>query len=215
MSDGKHLFTVRLGEDNRLDWMERSRARGITLSAAIREGTRLYLDESAKPKCPSCEGAAGPQAVARLDEDSFGHWLAGFIDGEGSFKITSVKRSVTYRVQFGISLRADDFPLLKVIRERTGFGSLYRHPNIRQTNANPSASWSVHNKTDCLSLVEILDRYPLRSKKAQDYVLWRKAAMLWCRYRGNRWTAETPWHEMGILKAELEVGRQYRDPDQG
>jgi hypothetical protein len=62
-------------------------------------------------------------------DDGFGHWLAGFADGEGSFNIGHPKRPAapSYNCSFSIGLRIDDLPILEEIERRTGIGRLSVH----------------------------------------------------------------------------------------
>ncbi len=109
----------------------------------------------------------------------FGHWLAGFADGEGTFTIDRHHGSETgwcYAPRFTLVLRDDDSSILFECKEKTGLG------NLRAAShkiGQPQLMWTVNNKSDVMSLVRIFDRYPLRSKKARDFTIWRQAVSLW------------------------------------
>ena len=141
-------------------------------------------------------------------DDGFGHWLAGFIDGEGSFNIRRNSHA-GYAPVLTVGLRVDDLPLLEEIYRVTGFGMLerYKKPSAR---GHASARWTVASKADCLSLVDLLDRFPLRSKKARDYALWREAVVAWTsiRHFGPR---PRDWSRLIALKRAMEDGRRF-DP---
>jgi hypothetical protein len=63
--------------------------------------------------------------ASRMDA-AFGNWLAGFIDGEGSFTIQSARADMPqFYTRFQIRLRADDRPILEEIRAQLGVGALY------------------------------------------------------------------------------------------
>jgi hypothetical protein len=205
----RDLVTIHLPD--KAEMRARAHERGMTISAALREGARLYLTADAIPRCPTCEGRADPPFLPETD-DAFGHWLAGFIDGEGCFKITRISRSVTYRCQFSLGVRVDDLATLEAVRDRLGFGSIYRFPGRRESNTRASARWDIINKRDGRALVDLLDRFPLRSKKARDYAIWREAMLLWWTYRGNRWHRDGPWDRIAELKAELERARRFCEP---
>lgn len=129
----------------------------------------------------------------------FGHWLAGFIDGEGSFCLSPKRRG--FRVFLTITLRADDRPILDEICSRTGLGVVRdckrRAPHT--PNANPAVSWQVWRKSDCLQVIRLLDRFQLRAKKARDY--WATL-----RHRGDR---RLDWTPMLQLRSQLLTGRAY------
>lgn len=111
-------------------------------------------------------------------KDSFGYWLAGFADGEGCFLITAARWP---HCRFQIALRADDKPVLEHCQQESGLGSL-RFLDIpkysKLVGASPQWLWSVQRKLECQRLVEIFDTYPLVSKKAADYAIWREAVAL-------------------------------------
>ena len=142
-------------------------------------------------------------------DDAFGNWLAGFIDGEGCFRIAKRhQRYYAYGCFFSITLRADDEPVLWEIQRRTGFGRVRSYPHQR----NAAACYSVETRAECLALIEILDRYPLRAKKARDYAIWREAVQRWAalKHRGCLSTAET-WAEVAELADRLRDTREYRE----
>jgi hypothetical protein len=136
-------------------------------------------------------------------DDAFGHWLAGFIDGEGCFWIRRDKSSWT--VRFRLVLRYDDRPVLAEIARVTGLGLLRDRDH---SPGNPQSGWEVHRKADQLMLVELLDLYPLRSKKARDYALWRKAVLYRAtmRHRGPR---RADWGPIPDLAHALTTGRRF------
>jgi hypothetical protein len=70
--------------------------------------------------------------------------------------------------------------------------------------------WTVAAKRHSAALVDLLDRYPLLSKKARDYEIWRRAVIAWQR-NGQRsaHNGENDWSAMTTLKSELEAVRLY------
>lgn len=139
--------------------------------------------------------------------DDFGHWLAGFVDGEGCFHIDGpLKRSGKrkggqYSCAFQLNMREDDRPILEEIQKRTGLGKIYgrRAQNERHGGA---AAWSVFTQAGCVALIALLDRYPLRSRKLVVYQLWRSAVLLWV--RGNR-RPQPPGHQARWRKQAAET----------
>ena len=146
-------------------------------------------------------------------DDAFGHWFAGFIDGEGCFWIHREKGGGYYAPHFKIKLRADDTAILDEIAEKTRIGRIFSigASNAHGRNNRPGVVWMIQSRVDCLALIEILDRFPLRAKKARDYTIWRDAVMHWKNgKRGNRWHGPRDWTQMLAFKAALEAGRAYR-----
>lgn len=149
----------------------------------------------------------------RVDPD-FGHWLAGFTDGEGSFSISRPRKS--YICSFHISLRMDDIDILHEACARTGLG--YVAPAVRKTlrsrNEKPQARWDVGGKIQCHRLVQIFTDYPLRAKKAGDFSVWTKAVLEWNSIgRGTgRGNSQTDWSRMARYFDQIREVRQYREP---
>jgi hypothetical protein len=139
-------------------------------------------------------------------DDAFGHWLAGFIDGEGCFTIMHPRAAEPQLyTRFQLRLRADDRAVLDGIRERVGVGTIYEYePTARALAVHPGSKasilWVVCTSAGCARLVELLDRFPLRAKKAHDYAIWREAVSA----RSRR-----DWPLMDELKAQLESSRRF------
>lgn len=123
--------------------------------------------------------------IEDLERDGFGHWFAGFVDGEGCFSLQRVPQGQV-APRFVVTLRDDDRPILEAIAARTGIGTL--RPLPARLTFNPQATWAVASKRDHMTLVSIFDRFPLRAKKAQDYEIWRRAVLIHSRHRpGESW----------------------------
>lgn len=145
----------------------------------------------------------------RVVEPALGHWIAGFIDGEGCFRVHSERRGSYYAAHFALKQRDDDASLLAFIADRTGIGRV-KDDGSRSGNSKPCAVWVVESKIDAQRLVCLIDKFPLRSRKARDYEVWRRAVMVWTHMeRGSRWKGPRDWTPMIELKAELEDGRVY------
>lgn len=109
---------------------------------------------------------------------SFGHWLAGFIDGEGCFYITTTTPAAAapgaLRPKFVLSLRADDRRVIETAREQ--LGGLGRIDEYEPSSPGKrTVRWSIQAQADLESLCAVLDAHPLRSKKSNDYLIWREA----------------------------------------
>ena len=101
-------------------------------------------------------------------------WLSGFIDGEGCFTRFSAPggRGVHYyRPKFSLAQRWDDKPLLERLRDQFG-GSVTDARNVMSGRRQPAFAWALSGRRDLAGLVDYLDRFPLRSRKAAQYDAW-------------------------------------------
>lgn len=150
-------------------------------------------------------------------DDAFGHWLAGFIDGEGSFSIARQKRNgyYTYAPNFQLKVRIDDREIVERIEREAGFGWPC-YPKRRELgNTQAQIGWGVTSKADCVRLVELLDRFPLRAKKARDYAIWREAVLAYAatiRSRNGAVSGHADWSALETARAELVEVRRFREP---
>ena len=145
--------------------------------------------------------------VLDLSSDGFGFWLAGLIDGEGSFTITPNRPGFTCRLTLG--LRDDDSEILTEIRDRTGLGRVLLHKRSGG-NRQPLSLWRVERKADCQALCAILDAFPLRSKKSKDYAIWREAVDLMAAMTGAVGPGQPrDWSAVAELKEKLADVRRH------
>lgn len=137
-------------------------------------------------------------------DDAFGHWLAGFVDGEGCFTTDVSRRYRASRTHAAmrLELRVDDLPILEEVQRRTGLGNI---TILKPRKGYEGAVWRVERKSDCLALVALFDRYPLRAKKARDYAIWREFVLAWSvtRVHGPR-----DWVYFEELHQSLKTGRR-------
>ena len=142
-------------------------------------------------------------------DEAFGHWLAGFIDGEGCFGIHRLKREgrICWALRFTLKLRSDDQPILEKCQRRTGAGC------IRETKPpghNPQAIWIVESRGGCEVIAAILDHFPLRAKKARDYAIWGEALREWGNGdTGHRWSGQRDWSRIAGFRAQLDETRAF------
>jgi hypothetical protein len=123
------------------------------------------------------------------DRDAFGHWLSGFVDGEGHFGLGfQSKNTLTPKARFSIMLRADDRAILEAIRDYWDCGKLCRVAARERSNA--TMTFSVRAAQQLANIiVPHFERYPLRAKKARDFVLWRQGVLMVAKIsaRRQRW----------------------------
>lgn len=139
-------------------------------------------------------------------DEQFGHWLAGFTDGEGCFLID--KGMGTHSPRFVLSTRIDDLPILTEIRDRLQMGNIYSKKSMPD-GYRRSAAVALHivRKEHIIQLAALFDRYPLRAKKQNDFRIWRIAVALWASH--DRYgVSHSIQAELAVLKAELEAQRR-------
>jgi hypothetical protein len=151
--------------------------------------------------------------IDRIDP-AFGHWFAGFVDGEGCFYVRRARHPYrgkiyeTYGCSLTLAVRDDDLPILQTIVDKLGMGVISRYKPRQSAEQRPVACLSIHNKADVLGLVEFFDTFSLQSKKARDYEVWRRAVLEWHRERGAK-TRGRDWSVMAQLHQELKDVRRY------
>ena len=141
-------------------------------------------------------------------EREFANWLAGFIAGEGHFRVNEAKNengAKRYVCQFRIAVRDDDETILNQVIAATGIGRLRKRKSVGASK--PQAVWDVFTKQDCLNLVTVLDTCPIRAKKSRDYAIWRQAVHCWASTDKSR-----DWSQMKEYKRLLEATRVYKQP---
>jgi hypothetical protein len=137
-------------------------------------------------------------------DSSFGHWFAGFTDGEGCFTIQPVSKY--FYCKFTIGVRADDGAVLREIHHELGIGSI-RDKMSPSMSGHPQVTFDVTSKSDCLVLREVFCTYPLRAKKAEDFTIWSHALDI----SVPRCKTDGYYEEMRSLKTRLEANRKYRE----
>lgn len=131
----------------------------------------------------------------------FGHWLAGFIAGEGCFDIAEGggKAKGSFTCRFTLALRDDDAAILEEIHAMTGIGRISQIP--ARNTSKPQTCWTVSRRSDCLTLVWLLDQFSLRTRKAKDYAIWRRAVFTW---------QEPSRGGLKDFRTELREARRYK-----
>jgi hypothetical protein len=115
--------------------------------------------------------------VFRGISEAEGHFIAGFVEGEGHLGIAEANGGQSFRCLMSLRVRDDDTPLLEWLRATTGLGSLHAVP--ARASSNPQVQWLVQTQADCAALVELLERFELRGRKAREFELWSRAVAVW------------------------------------
>ena len=113
------------------------------------------------------------------------YYIAGFIDGEGSFSVSlgkhkTLKRRIEVRPEFGIELRADDQEILERILITIDCGKIYDCSYDRY-GWYPHVKYKITSVKDMRKyLFPFLDAYPLQAKKAKIYRFFKEIVLMVC-----------------------------------
>lgn len=127
---------------------------------------------------------AAPFGKERIDRKKLNpHYVAGFIDGEGSFSISvgkhkTLKRRSEIRPEFEIEVRADDAEILERICITIGAGRMY-DLSYERYGWLPHVKYKIGGRKDMVNhLFPFLDKYPLQAKKRHDYRIFKKVVLM-------------------------------------
>jgi hypothetical protein len=130
---------------------------------------------------PLLKGPIGKEQICR--EKLNPYYIAGFIDGEGSFSISIGKHKTTrsgfdVRPEFEIELRKDDQVILERILITIGCGKIF-DCSYERYGWFPHAKYKITSNKDLRDfLFPFLDKYPLQAKKAEMYRLFKTIVLM-------------------------------------
>lgn len=144
---------------------------------------------------------------------TFGFWFAGITDGAGSFFIELQKPNkhhsyVKYRGNYLLRLRADDLDVLNHIKTELGFGKIYPYT---PKSGNPCFYYKVSTVNDCCKLVDLFDKFMLRSKKLNDYLIWREFILYKRDNFRNKQNLKNYISTLETFYQELKDGRRFAE----
>lgn len=127
----------------------------------------LFFTESGYPGYPG-----PPSELFSHSSLCHNHWLAGFIDGDGSLQIKIINRKLLNKTEVRLQLQIDLNETYKYLLDniRFCFGGYIGYRQKLNSYYYNSTSFQVFIK-----LVNYLDHFSLCSNKYKEYVLWRKA----------------------------------------
>ena len=163
------------------------------------------------------ESQAPPSRLRVTDE--FGYWFSGFFDGEGTLLAMKENgRQLTQKIQ--ILLRDDDGSVNRWIQENLGCGKIYEHAVSRtaRVKTKPGSMFRIRDIRDLVEIVvPLFDKYPLHSKKAREYLIWKRLLLL--RYQETMGCSphNTPYSQQYCTEfdsaiKQLRAIRKYRKP---
>jgi hypothetical protein len=165
----------------------------------------LHIHYTVTPNCKPPEPKPEPITFEKLNLDpAWCNWFAGFVDGEGCFSIlcsdTKYKR---FNLMLQISIRIDDKPVIQDILDKLKVGStmIRDSPAIWRGCRMAQVRWKISHLRDILNVViPLFEKYPLRTKKAKEFELWRQAAFI---LKQNRWRPNRDLVEVEKLREQI------------
>lgn len=151
--------------------------RGSERNGGIKLGVNVQQHWHSNVKIPSKQFDLKKFSTLNSNHVNPGVW-SGLIDGEGSFSIIvdrNETRKLGWRVQlkFQIGLHIKDLNLLYLLQQYLGgIGSISLVKNRDVVN------YSIDSIKDLNKLILHLDKYPLLTQKAGDFILFKKAVSL-------------------------------------
>lgn len=130
------------------------------------------------------------------------HWVSGFVDAEGCFKITVRKQlgSTGWGVSasFSLNLHAKDLPLLSKIK------SFFSVGRIHIASGEKSASFRVEKIKDIINvIIPHFKKYALESGKSTDLELWTQCAEI---LANKEHLSELGLNKIISLKSAINLG---------
>src|SRR3990167_1648876 len=112
-------------------------------------------------------------------------YIVGLTDGEGCFYIDVRPPDKKYQrvktgieTHFYIKLREDDFSLLNKVRDFFKCGGVYYQKEKRE-NHSACYRFGISSQKDIHEvLIPFFDKNPLKSKKSENYLIFRKIAIM-------------------------------------
>lgn len=118
-------------------------------------------------------------------EDLWCSWFCGFFDGEGHLLVAKGNRNGGPYPYCGvrIQLREDDLPVLEDIVKNLKVGTIgflsNRVARSRGGKAFDCCRWQVSRTSELETVIlPLFEKYPLRTKKGNEFDLWKEAVLL-------------------------------------
>jgi hypothetical protein len=151
-----------------------------------------------------------PGSSAWLDRipHDLGHWVAGFVDGEGSFNVPirrECDRGLPWRVSLSFNVSHVGMEAPRLLQQTFGMGTV-------RGRGDGVFYYEVTRPADLEKRVfPFFDRFHLRSPKAGDLQIFREIAQL---VRSGRHLSSVGIGEILILRAPMNRGGKRRRSDE-
>jgi hypothetical protein len=96
-------------------------------------------------------------------------WLSGFTDAEGCFTVSFLSNSNAFRLRYILSQKGDiNIPILSHLI------LLFQAGKIEGHSIKHNYSYILSGEKDCYNVYSYFDNFPLKTKKANSYKLWKE-----------------------------------------
>lgn len=96
-------------------------------------------------------------------------WLTGFTDAEGCFTVSFLQNSNAFRIRYIVSQKGDvNLPILSHLILLFKAGAIEGH------SQKSNYSYIISGEKACYLLYEYFYQFPLKSKKANSFILWKE-----------------------------------------
>lgn len=145
--------------------------------------------------------------MLKQNKQLFNQWLVGMVDGDGTFSITQNNHNSSWQFTFKISLHRNNLPLLYLIKDQLGCGSVtFAGKNNWQ--------YRVRDRQHLLKyVVPIFVEYPLFTRKRYHFDLFHQALLQpqLCSHFKSIWNCPQGLKTM-LDNVMLELNSQNRVP---
>jgi hypothetical protein len=95
-------------------------------------------------------------------------WLSGFTDAEGCFTVSFLSSSNAFRLRYIVTQKGNiNLPILSHLILMFNAGKIESH------SVKSCFSYILSGKTNCYNIYDYFDRYLLKTKKLNSYLLWK------------------------------------------
>ena len=143
--------------------------------------------------------------IVEISENINPNWLAGFVDGEGSFyvRISKSRNSIQTLLRFKITQHSRDTDLMHRLVKFMGCGRV----EITENSLRSYAEFVVTTNKDINNIViPFFTKYSLQSSKKLDFEDFKKVAEL---MRNSAHLTEKGLNAIKKIKMGMNAGRTY------
>lgn len=150
------------------------------LADKLERSTKAVIHKARRLEVTKCDNYQILESLNKVERrdfemESFGHFIAGFTAGEGSFVI-SERDDRRDRFSFQIALEANDRQILEDIEDYFGVGAV-REYESRDKNWQAEVQYAVQNVGQLVKvIIPFFELYPLHDTlKREQYQGWKTA----------------------------------------